>query len=141
MWGKAPLSGLIKAKHSFAFPTPLGILPPIGDFALWGCTSLTSIEIPDGVKSIGRWAFASCDSLTSVVIPDSVQSIGYRAFESCDSLTSVYYKSTAEEWKEISIDSSNSNLTSATRYYYSEKAPTEEGNYWYYDENGEVAIW
>ncbi len=27
---------------------------------------------------------------------------------------------------------SNSNLTSATRYYYSETTPTEAGNYWHY---------
>lgn len=35
----------------------------------------------------------------------------------------------------------NSNLTSATRYYYSEAKPTASGNYWHYKENGEIEEW
>ena len=54
-----------------------------------GCTSLTSVEIPDSVTSIGEGAFADCSSLTSVVIPDSVTSIGGSSFSNCDSLTSI----------------------------------------------------
>ena len=61
----------------------------IGDYAFFGCTSLTSVTIPDSVTSIGSSAFAYCDSLTSVVIPDSVTSIGDCAFSDCSSLTSV----------------------------------------------------
>ena len=76
-----------------------------------------------------------------MVIPDSVTSIGNSAFMDCRSLTSVYYEGTAEEWGRISIGASNSYLTNATRYYYSETQPTEEGNWWHYDENGEVVVW
>ena len=61
----------------------------IEENALRGCTSLTSVTIPDGVTSIGDYAFSGCTSLASVTIPDSVTSIGDSAFESCDSLTSV----------------------------------------------------
>ena len=61
----------------------------IGDDAFYGCTSLTSIEIPDSVTSIGNYAFFSCSSLTSIKIPDSVTSIGYYAFAYCSSLTSI----------------------------------------------------
>ena len=56
-------------------------------------------------------------------------------------IISVYYEGTAEEWAEISIASENYNLTNATRYYYSESQPTEEGNYWHYDENGKPVAW
>ena len=66
-----------------------GSVTSIGDYAFFGCTSLTSITIPDSVTSIGRSAFYKCTSLTSVTIPDSVTSIGDRAFEDCTSLTSV----------------------------------------------------
>ena len=38
----------------------------IGDRAFNGCTSLTSITIPDSVTSIGLEAFLYCTSLTSM---------------------------------------------------------------------------
>ena len=37
----------------------------IGDGAFYGCTSLTSITIPDSITSIGDIAFYGCTSLTS----------------------------------------------------------------------------
>ena len=89
----------------------------IGNYAFFGCTSLTSIEIPDSVTSIGDSAFYGCTSLTSIDIPDSVTSIGYYAFEYCTSLKDVYYTGTQEQWKQITIDSYNDKLTSATIHY------------------------
>ena len=61
----------------------------IGYYAFYGCTSLTSITIPNSVTSIGYYAFYNCTSLTSVTIPNSVTSIGEDAFRSCTSLTSI----------------------------------------------------
>ena len=63
------------------------------------------------------------------------------AFSDCICLTSVYYEGTAEEWSAITVGTHNDPLTSATRYYFSEEAPSDEGNYWHYDENGEIAVW
>ena len=57
--------------------------------AFQGCSSLTSITIPEGVTSIGYYAFLGCSSLTSVTIPESVTYIGNSAFSRCSSLTSV----------------------------------------------------
>ena len=65
------------------------IVTNIGDSAFYGCTSLTSINIPDGVTSIGDWAFYGCTNLTSINIPDSVTNIGDSAFYGCTSLTSI----------------------------------------------------
>ena len=48
--------------------------------AFFGCTGLTSINIPDSVTSIGGEAFYGCTGLTSVTIPDSVTSISSSAF-------------------------------------------------------------
>ena len=116
----------------------------IGSSAFYSCSKLMSVVIGDSVTSIGSDAFANCTSLTSVVIPDSVTSIGSYAFQYCNSLTSVYYKGTASDWSAISIDNTygyNNKLINATRYYYSESQPTTSGNYWHYDENGNVVVW
>ena len=61
----------------------------IGDYAFYGCRSLTSIEIPSSVTSIGDRAFAQCYSLTSIEIPEGVTSIGIQAFDNCYSLTNI----------------------------------------------------
>ena len=113
----------------------------IDNFAFFGCGKLKNATIGNGVAHIGNRAFAGCDSLKSVIIGDAVTSIGSEAFEYCDAFTSVYYMGTATDWESITIGSSNATLTSATRYYYSETAPTEDGNFWHYDANGEIEVW
>ncbi len=52
----------------------------IGDAAFYGCSDLTSINIPEGVTSIGGAAFYNCSNLTSINIPEGVTSIGRMAF-------------------------------------------------------------
>ena len=61
----------------------------IGKFAFFGCSSLTSITIPEGVTSIGDNALYNCSSLTSITIPASVTSIGDAAFAVCTSLVNI----------------------------------------------------
>ena len=61
----------------------------IGNYAFQACTSLTSIEIPSSLTSIGNYAFINCISLTSIEIPNSVTLIGNYAFSSCGSLISI----------------------------------------------------
>ncbi|MDY5676547.1 MAG: leucine-rich repeat protein [Eubacteriales bacterium] len=112
-------------------------------YLFYNCTSLTSITIPASVTSIGSYAFYNCTSLTSVTIPESVTSIGKYAFDNCTSLTRVYYKGGESDWNNISINNSgnyNSYLTNATRYYYSEEKPINNGNYWHYVD-GVVKVW
>ena len=89
----------------------------IGGSAFVRCTSLSSVVIPDSVTFIGEYAFGACTSLSSVVIPDSVTSIGYGAFYYCNSLQDVYYTGSEAEWKAITIDRVNSDLTNVTIHY------------------------
>ena len=90
----------------------------IGEWAFFGCGSLTSVTIPNSVTSIGRYAFYYCTSLTSVTIPDSVTSIGGSAFYNCTSLTDVYYAGSEAQWKAISISSTeNDDLLTANIHY------------------------
>ena len=62
-------------------------LTGIGEYAFKDCTSLKSINIPDGVSRIEQETFRDCRALTSVNIPDNVDTIGDSAFSGCNSLT------------------------------------------------------
>ena len=57
--------------------------------AFSGDTSIATIAIPEGVKTIGRYAFYNCTSLESVTIPSTVTSIEDSAFQGCSKLKSV----------------------------------------------------
>ena len=119
----------------------------IGREAFYECSGLTSITIPDGVTSIGNYAFENCSGLTSITIPDGVTSIGNYAFDGCSGLKSVYFKGTPTKWKEMEINSGNTYLTSATRFYFSAETPTaeqwqESENWWHYAEDGTtIVLW
>ena len=61
----------------------------IGNAAFYGCSALTSVNIPSGVTYIGGNAFYCCYALENVTIPNSVKTIAGYAFRECYSLTSV----------------------------------------------------
>jgi hypothetical protein len=66
----------------------------IGDYAFYGCGSLTNVTIPDSVTSVGDDAFCACASLTSVTIGGAT-SMGGQAFMSCTKLAGVYFQGNA----------------------------------------------
>lgn len=72
----------------------------IADMAFDGCSSLSSINIPQGVTTIGLGAFRG-NALTTISIPKSVISIGSMAFAKCRSLT-IYCEVTTQPigWSE-----------------------------------------
>ncbi len=61
----------------------------IGDWAFTLCTSLKEISIPNSVTRIGKWAIRDCESLDTITIPSSVTNIGKSAFNSCTSLKEI----------------------------------------------------
>ena len=80
-------SGDIVIPESITFENSKYSVTSIGDDAFWGCSSLTSVTIPNSVTSIGSDAFWGCRSLTSVTIPNSVTSIGDGTLWGCSGLT------------------------------------------------------
>ena len=51
--------------------------------AFYNCNNLSSISIPYSCIEICDEVFCDCVNLTSVTIPEGVKSIGYRAFSGC----------------------------------------------------------
>ena len=64
-------------------------LTAIGAQAFMGNTTLTEVEIPDGVATIEPRAFSGCVNLQKVTLPGNVTGIGEGAFENCASLTEI----------------------------------------------------
>ena len=61
----------------------------IGDQAFWGCSGLTSLNLPAGITKIGNYAFADCSGLTSLTLPAGITEISYGTFSGCSGLTSL----------------------------------------------------
>ena len=63
----------------------------IGYGAFESC-GITSITLPDSIKSINESTFWGCQGLKSITIPDAVLHIGSHAFYRCISLKSVLFQ-------------------------------------------------
>lgn len=72
---------------SLSIPTTVGY---IGSSAFEDCTNLTSLSLNEGLLSIGGSAFEGCSGLQTLTIPSTVNSISINAFKNCKSITDVY---------------------------------------------------
>lgn len=61
----------------------------IEGFAFYGCSTITSITIEEGITWIGNSAFSHCTAMTSASIPSTVTNIGSQAFGDCNVLSDV----------------------------------------------------
>ena len=62
----------------------------IGHDAFRDCSGLTSVTIPNSVRTIATDAFYGCSSLSTIMIPESVTKIGFGVFGGCLNLISIY---------------------------------------------------
>ena len=70
------------------------------------CSSLKSINLPEGLETIGIQAFCDCDSLKTVIIPTSVTTVGRDAFEECENLKSIILPEKLTSIEESAFSSS-----------------------------------
>lgn len=61
----------------------------IGDYAFAGCSSLSSVVLPEGLQSIGTGGFSGCTSLASISIPSTVKELGTRSFSACSQIKNI----------------------------------------------------
>ena len=61
----------------------------IGHHAFDQCENLTSVDIPNSIKSIGIRAFSWCSALTSIVLKGGLENIESYAFEYCLGLENI----------------------------------------------------
>ena len=74
----------------------------IGRSAMYGCSGITSLVLPDSVTWLDHYCFYECTGITSLIIPDSVTKIGWDAFAYCASLAEVTVGVNAD--KDMSSD-------------------------------------
>ncbi|MBQ8684058.1 MAG: leucine-rich repeat protein [Clostridia bacterium] len=63
----------------------------LGWAALFGCSSLTDVTIPETITggNIATWAFGACTSLESIELPSKLTNLKKRTFSGCTSLKSI----------------------------------------------------
>ena len=57
-------------------------------YCAFSSTSITSLNLPEGLKVIETEAFAVCEKLKKVTLPSTMEEVGENAFSYCDALTS-----------------------------------------------------
>ncbi len=82
------------------------------------CTSLKSVVIGSGVKTIPHDMFYGCTSLTTVYIPASVETIANNAFGNCTNIKNVYFLGNCP----VINDNSGLNPSTATKWYKTSSA-------------------
>ncbi len=103
---------LIAGCKNSIIPTD-GSVTTIGDYAFYGCSSLTDFTIPNSVTTIGDGAFYDCTSFTNVTIENSVTNIGDYAFYRCSGLTAITIPNYVTTIGDYAFDGC-SNLTDIT---------------------------
>lgn len=72
----------------------------VGDRAFSFCTSLKTLELPNGVMGIGN-KFLAYSGVETLYLPDTLEDIVFGSISQADNLKSVYYGGTMEQWKSI----------------------------------------
>ena len=61
----------------------------IDSYAFYNAAALESVSIPESVTTMNEGAFANCTALSSVNLPSKLKTISYGLFASCSNLTKI----------------------------------------------------
>ena len=97
----------------------------IGDFAFFGKTTITEVDLPSSLERIGEYAFYDASGLSAISLPASLESIGNVAFYNATGLTSINIPASvtsigndvfggATSLTAITVDAANADYSSAT---------------------------
>ena len=92
--GNATIEGITAGRG--VVPAPIGtfrlpnVIGPgshdvcaVGDYAFYGCSSITSVHIPDSITRIGTFAFSGCTALKTMTGGNKVREASLGAFLNC----------------------------------------------------------
>lgn len=100
--------------------------------ALAGCDLLNEVIFEEGTTVIPEYLCASASQksyIKNVVIPESVKTVENYAFYNCNNLTFIYYGGNEQQWRDITVGTSNTPLTNVIKndgiYYLTTEAEYE----------------
>lgn len=79
----------------------------IGIYAFTGCTSLSSATFGNGLTTMGNYIFTGCAGLRSVTIGGGITSIGLLAFSDCTLLGSIYFEGNAPSLGDLAFQNAS----------------------------------
>ena len=85
------------------FTIPAGVVN-LEDYAFRYNGNLTSIVIPDSVKTIGYGSFYECDNLVEVTLSSNLETIGERAFRGCKLIENLVIPNTVKSVGYFAFD-------------------------------------
>ena len=83
------LTGKITIPQYIEYDSKRYAVSSLGNWCFSGCSSLTSITLPNSITSMGWDCFSYCSSLTNITLPNGITSLGDNCFEGCGSLASI----------------------------------------------------
>jgi hypothetical protein len=97
------IAGFYGGISDVVIPSEYEGMPIIGirEYVFADCDEITSVVIPDSVKTIGERAFGGCSNLVSVTVSGN---IGRSAFAACTSLSEVTFLPTVQTIGEYAFE-------------------------------------
>lgn len=63
----------------------------LSNYLFQNCTELSSVVLPQAVRTVGEYVFSGCAALASISFPGSVRTLGGFAFQGCTGLQTVEF--------------------------------------------------